>query len=98
MISSIQSVAGQPVAAPDLDADAPGCIAIGLDLVAQRQHLIPGRRDGVPSGIEVVLRIPYQALAVEAVPHASRHRLAIRTLDIAMSSQRLVVLLLQPVL
>ncbi len=70
-----------------LDADAPGGIAVIGDLLGQRHQLVPGGRDGVAGGVEVVLRVPHQALAVEAVPDAAGHGLPSGPATMPMSSQ-----------
>ncbi len=64
MMSSIQSVAGQPVGPPLSKPDAPRRPAVGHDLVGQREQLVPRRRDLVAGGVEVVLRVPDHALQV----------------------------------
>ncbi len=80
-----------------LDADAPGGVAVIGDLLGERHQLVPGGGDGVAGGVEVVLGVPDQALAVEAVPDAAGHGLTIRSGDHAHVQPALVVLLLQPV-
>ena len=64
-MSSIQSVAGQPGRALALEADAPRRAAVGDDLVAQRDQLVPRLGDLVAGGVEVVLRVPDHALEVD---------------------------------
>ena len=93
IISSVQSVAVQPVAAPELDADAPGGVAVIGDLLVQGHQLIPGLGDCVAGCIPGLLGIPDQALAVEAVEDAGFH-----AVDGGHVPPALVVLLRQPVL
>ena len=69
-MSSIQSVAGQPVAPLALEADAPRRAAVGHDLVAQRDQLVPRLGHLVAGRVEVVLRVPDHALEVDVGRHA----------------------------
>ena len=79
-----------------LDAHTPSRITIIGDLLRQGHHLFPGRRYGVTGGIEVILRIPYLALGIEAVPHTTHDR-AIRTLHLRHVQPALRILPLQVV-
>ncbi len=88
----LHPVRGRPArGSPRLDADAPGSVPIGHNHVHQGDQLVPGLGDRIASSVEVVLGIPHQALAVEAMPDTSRLALYIRHLKPAI-----VVLLLQP--
>ena len=67
----LHPVGGRPAGgALALEADAPRRAAVGHDLVAERDEVVPGLGHLVAGGVEVVLRVPDHALEVDVGRHA----------------------------